>query len=298
MKKLIFSSLAVVSLLLVSCVNDEDTPTTKTLTLNIQGLENLGSNYVYEGWLMVNGAPITSGRFTVNSSGHLSQTSFKIPYAQLSSATAFILTIEPAVNDNPAPSSTHVLAGDFNGNNGTVSVSHAAALGNSFSTVAGKYILATPTDGGSMSNEESGIWFLDNSSGSAVAGLTLPTLPTGWKYEGWVVMNGVPVSTGTFTNVAAADDNASSSPYKGNAGNGPAFPGEDYLMNAPSGLVFPADLKGKTAVISIEPFPDNDSKPFTLKPLLKVIPTNAGIHTTLSMEKNLNSFPTGSFSRK
>lgn len=299
MKKSIFSLLAVTSLFFISCNKDDDNKdlTTKDLTLNIQGLENLGSNHVYEGWLMVNGLPISSGRFTVDNSGKLSETSFAIPYQQLDAATAFILTIEPAVNDVPAPSDIHILAGDFSGNTGNMSVSHQAALGNNFSTATGKYILATPTDGGMMDNEESGIWFLDNSSGNMVAGLSLPTLPSGWKYEGWVVINGSPISTGTFTNVATSDDNAVTSPYKGTANNGPNYPGEDYLMNAPAGLTFPTDLKGKTTVISIEPYPDNSIMPFVLKPLTHTIPANAAVHTAISMGQNLSSFPSGSFTR-
>jgi hypothetical protein len=293
MKKIIVCLITLVSL--VSCSNDGNDQ--KNLNLSIKGLENLGTNYVYEGWLMVNGSPVSSGRFSVNNAGELSQTIFPIPSATLNSATAFILTIEPATNDAPTPSDVHVIAGDFSGNSGTVSVAHVAALGNNFETASGKYILATPTDGGAMTNEESGIWFLDNSGTSAIKGLNLPTLPTGWKYEGWVVINGTAVSTGTFTDPNAADSNAATSTFKGTANNGPAFPGEDLLRNAPTGLTFPTDLRGKTVAISIEPSPDNSTAPFLLKPLLNTIPANATVHTVLTMNPNLSSFPSGSFSR-
>ena len=146
----------------------------------------------------------------------------------------------------------------------------------------GNETLATPTDTDNM-NEESGVWFLDNSSGSAVSGLDLPTLPSGWKYEGWAVISGTPVSTGTFTNVDDFDENATTSSFKGNAGNGPAYPGEDYLQNAPSGLVFPTDLRGSTIVISVEPSPDNSPAPFTLKPLAHMVPSDAMTHSTIAM---------------
>lgn len=292
---MILSVLVLSMLVFASCNKNNDS--TSTLTLSLNGLEDLGTNYVYEGWIMVNGSPVSSGRFTVNSNGQLSKTSFSISDDQLKSATAFILTIEPATNDNPAPSEVHLVAGDFNGSTGTVSVSHAAALANNFSTASGKYVLATPTDGGSMNNEESGVWFLDNTSGMAAAGLNLPTLPAGWKYEGWVVFNGKPISTGTFTNPALADSNASTSVYKGNSGNGPSFPGEDFLQNAPAGLIFPTDLRGKTVAISIEPYPDNSPNPFLLKPLINTINTSATVHTVQTMTKDLTSFPSGSFSR-
>ena len=74
------------------------------------------------------------------------------------------------------------------------------------------------------------------------------------------------------------------------------FPGEDYLMNAPSGLSFPTDLAGGTAVISIEPYPDNSPNPFTLKPLVHNIPAMAEDHMVYDMGQNLN-FPTGTVTR-
>mgnify|MGYP000046993838 CR=1 FL=1 len=65
----------------VSFCSDDDSPTTKDLTLNISGLENLGSDYVYEGWIIVNGAPISTGKFSVNDTGDLSQTNFNLNFS-------------------------------------------------------------------------------------------------------------------------------------------------------------------------------------------------------------------------
>ena len=79
-----------------------------------------------------------------------------------------------------------------------------------------------------------------------------------------------------------ADDNALTSLFKG-ANDSPPFPGEDFLKNAPTGLVFPTDLKGKTIVISVEPSPDNSSMPFVLKPLAHAVPSDAMNHTTINM---------------
>lgn len=275
----------------VTFCSDDDEPTTKNLTLNISGLENLGDDYEYEGWIIVDGAAITTGKFTVNDNGALSQTSFNLDIEELEMASTFVLTIEPVVGDVPAPSDVHILAGDFAGDSGQLTISHGAALGNDFSTSAGKYILATPTDG-TDNNENSGLWFLEITASGAAAGLDLPTLPAGWKYEGWAVIDGVPVTSGTFTSVTGADE------FDGFSGtmDGPPFPGEDYLINAPSGLTFPTDLAGGTAVISIEPDPDNSPNPFLLKPLVGDIPVAAIDHTTYSMGQNL-SFPTGTVSR-
>lgn len=288
--KVLFS-LLVLGLTFASCDDNDDVPKFKDLSLNISGLEDLGTDYVYEGWVIVDGSPVSTGRFSVDNSGILSQESFSLNYEDLNNATTFILTIEPSVGDDPAPSAVHILAGDFNGESGDLSIAHAAALGNDYSSAAGEYILATPTDGADT-NENSGIWFLNLTSGSPEVGLTLPILPDGWKYEGWAVINGTPVTTGTFTAVDIADD------FDGFSSSldGPPFPGEDFLENAPSGLTFPVDLAGGTAVISIEPDPDNSPSPFLLKPLVGGISTDAIDHTTYTLGQNLN-FPTGTVSR-
>ena len=273
-----------IGLLATSCANDDDavftpiTPVNSTLTVNLTGLENLGTDYKYEGWVIVDGAPVSTGLFTVDDSGIPSQTAFSVNTVQLAAATKFVLSIEPTVDTDPAPSNTKILAGDFSGNNASVNSNIVA----DFSSAAGTYILATPTDG-TNNNEFSGVWFLDNSSGSAVTGLTLPALAPGWKYEGWAVINGTPVSTGTFIDASMADENAATSPFKGNMGNGPGYPGEDYIQNAPAGLTFPTDLKGMTIVVSVEPFPDNSASPFTLKPLAHMVPSSVMDHTAITM---------------
>ena len=286
MKKLAIALIGISTL--VACKKDE----TGNLNVNITGLEDLGSNYAYEGWLIVDGSPVSAGIFNVDANGNMDKTSFELNQDDIDGATAYVLTIEPSPDSDPAPSSTHIVAGDFSGGNASVTIGHGSALGNSFASSTGSYILATPTDG-MMNNENSGIWFLDPAAGPG-ASLDLPTLPAGWKYEGWAVVNGTPVSTGTFTDVAAADEAA---PYSGNMA-GPPFPGEDLLMNAPSGLTFPTDLAGGTAVISIEPYPDNSTAPFLLKPLVGMIPANAIDHTSYDMDNNASaSSPTGTVSR-
>lgn len=266
----------------------------QVIDLGINGLEDLGSNYQYEGWLIVEGMPVTTGTFTVDAGGVLNQTIFSVNMSDMINATTFVLTIEPIPDPDPNPSSTHILSGDFTDFNAPLSVGHPAALGDDYSSIDGKYILATPTNGDNT-DELSGIWFLDLTGGPPPgAGLTLPTLPAGWKYEGWAVIGGMPVTTGTFTAVDMVDE---ADPFSGND-PGPPFPGEDFLVNAPSGFSFPTDLSGMTAVISIEPDPDNSTAPFLLKPLVGGIPSNAMDHVTYMMNSNVaNSFPTGTATR-
>lgn len=275
MRKTLFLAILALGIIVSACSDDDDVEATSNLVLNLDGLEELGSDFVFEGWIIVNGAPVSTGRF---SSVNFPQ-SFEMDAAMLASASTFVLSIEPTVDPDPGPAATKILAGDFSGT--SASVSYAGIVGD-FSASSGKYILATPTDTDDT-NEASGVWFLDNSSGSAVVGLDLPTLSDGWKYEGWAVMGGIPISTGTFIDPGLADDNASTSSFKGDVNDGPPFPGEDYIQNAPAGLTFPTDLKGATIVISVEPSPDNSPGPFILKPLAHVVPSDAMNHTVINM---------------
>ena len=103
------------------------------------------------------------------------------------------------------------------------------------------------------------------------------------------MIDGQPVTTGTFVQVDAADDDA---PFSGPE-PGPPFPGEDFLQNAPAGLQFPTDLAGATAVISVEPEPDDAPAPFTLKPLVGSAPEDAADHVTYPIANNAEGFPTG-----
>ena len=244
-----------VAVALTACGGSSDGP---SLNVQLTGLENLGASSVYEGWLIVNGAPKSAGRFTVNDQGVMSHNSFAVASADIASATAYVLTIEPQNDTDPAPTKTHLLAGDFDAARtlATLSVGHAAALGTDFTRAAGKFFLATPTNPGT---DDQGIWWIDPSSGSMQAGLSLPTLPAGWVYEGWVVVDGKPTTTGRFTSVTEADSDGAG-PTKG-TGPAPPFPGQDFINPAKK-------LPGGMAVISIEPEPDNSAAPFLLKPLL------------------------------
>lgn len=277
-----------------ACESDSDTMDDRSnkLEVDLQGLEDLGPDYRYENWIIVNGSPVSAGLFDVDANGQLSETSFSVDADDLANASTYVLTIEPSPDPDPAPSDVHILAGDFSAKSAKVGVGHAAALATDFSSANGSYILATPTDGGSMTDENSGVWFLDPSGPSA--SLNLGQLPAGWIYEGWVVINGQALSTGTFSDPAAADNMA---PYSG-MNPGPPYPGEDFLINAPSGLSFPTDLSEGTIVISVEPVPDNSPAPFLLKPLVGQVPANALDHNPYNLGNNASqSNPSGTVKR-
>ena len=124
-------------------------------------------------------------------------------------------------------------------------------------------------------------------------GLMIPVLPSGWRYEGWTVINGTALTTGTFLFPNTADMAA---PFSGPL-PGPPFPGEDYVANAPAGFSFPTDLSGSTIVVTIEPYPDFSADPFFLKPLVGMTPGNASAHVTYPMTNTAASFPMGTATR-
>lgn len=247
---------SVVAALAAACSDDEsgERTATRSLALTLTGLSPLGSQAVYEGWLIVGGSPVTTGRFQVEAGR--SAYSFDVDAEMADAATTFVLTIEPAEGDDPAPADTHVLAGNISGGAATLTASHPAAIGSDLSAVSGRYILETPTTASEAADYAQGIWYLDPSGPSAT--LVLPALPSGWLYEGWVVGPDGPVSTGTFGDPGAADSDGAG-PTAGPDG-APPFPGQDFID---PGVV----LTSYSAVISVEPDPDNDPAPFDLKPL-------------------------------
>ena len=229
----------------------------RTVTWDISGLEDLGPDYVYEGWLIVDDAPVTAGRFSVVD-GTADLLSFEITDEQADGATKYVLTIEPAEGDDPAPSATHLVAGDFVDGVADLGVADPAALGTDFAEAAGSFILETPSSGDVMDDYHQGIWWLDPMAGPGAA-FSLPELPEGWAYEGWVVTDNGPISTGRFTAADTADSDAGG-PDAG-PDMTPPFPGQDFIDPALS-------LIGATAVLSVEPEPDNGPAPFLLKPLV------------------------------
>jgi hypothetical protein len=285
------------ALVLIGCSDNDDgiqTPSLSNLKLDLSGLEDLGPDYVYEGWIIVNEAPITTGTFTVDGSNNLSETSFMVDAEMLESATAFVLSIEPTVDPDPLPSQTKILSGSFEENRAVIGINDQVG---DFSNASGTFFLRSPTDesdGMNNGNDEYGIWF-GTPGMPPTPNFSLPTLPNGWIYEGWVVVEGFgPITTGQFTDASAqtADNLA---PFSG-PNSGPPIPGEDFFENAPNGLDFPLDIRGRTVVVSVEPFPDNSPSPFLLKPLVGM----AGQETapaTHNLGLNAASFPNGTVTR-
>ena len=254
---------------------------TATLTLQSDGVPALGDGYVWEGWLVTSDGPQTTGRFNLEDGK--SEYTFDVSSELASNATKFVLTIEPAEGDDPAPAATKFLAADLNDGAGTATIDTAPAIGTDFSSAAGSYILAAPT--GDNASYTNGLWFLDNSGQDPVASLTLPDLPEGWAYEGWVVKDG-PVSTGNFIAPDMADSDMGG-PYAG-PNDAPPFPGQDFVTEGNE-----RDLTdGHMVVISVEPDPDDSPMPFTLKPLVDDTVEDVGMGSAQDLSNTAGEFPT------
>jgi hypothetical protein len=277
------------AVLLAAGCGDDDNPAGPDgggLMLTLDGIESLGPGFVYEGWILVGGNPVSTGTFTVDGSGALSQSSFDVDGGQLATATKFILTIEPSPDPDPAPAATKYLAGDFAGDTAMLSVADGAALGSDFTAASGSFILQTPSTAAVAGDCASGIWWLDPAG--PAASLVLPALPPGWVYEGWVVGPEGSVSTGRFSQAAGADSDGPGS-TAGPFGT-PPFPGQDFINPLVS-------LVGYRAVITIEPAPDDSPGPFTLKPLVDMNVEDVGPGVLQPMANGAGAFPTGTARR-
>ena len=254
-----------------------------TLKVDLTGLEPLAGGFEYEGWFINDNGPVSAGRF--NLTGGESSIEVMVDADAADGAIMYVLTIEPPTDeDDPAPSATHVLAGPWENDAATLSIDADAALGGNFSSAAGEFFLQTPTS--SKADDYSlGIWFITPGD-TMSAGLTLPELPEGWAYEGWVAGPDGPVSTGLFLDAAAADDDGAG-PAAGDQ-DAPPFPGQDYIDPE-------LDLLGDDfiAVISVEPQPDDSPAPFAFKPLVGSI-TDEGAGGVQPLDNMSDNAPAGS----
>lgn len=255
-------------------------PTTKDVSMNITGLPDLGPNYRYETWIAYNNMAISLGTFDVDASGTMSTNTFTGSTVDIESATVLVVSIEPFPDSDPTPSDVKILGGGFYNDVSTLSISYVAAVSSDLSTAAGEYVIAAPTTTTSA-DDVSGVWFYNPSA--SIPQMTLPTLSTGWEYEGWAVIDGTPMSTGKFTNPSIADNSAL---YSATEAAAPNYPGEDFVQNAPAGVTLPTDLSGKEVFVTVEPVTDNSPEPFILKPLMGTVPTTASPMTPYTLTNN------------
>ena len=279
---------AAAAALLLGCTSNDGapdlmTPEDPSLGWTFSGLEPLGGGHVYEGWLIVGGNPVSVGRFQVDGSGNPLAGPELPAGLDPSTATDFVLTIELGLGDDPAPSDTKLMGGAFAGGFAALSIAHPAALGDDFGGAAGSFILQTPSTSMIPGDHAQGIWWLDPAGGPGPI-LALPALPPGWAYEGWVVDGSGPISTGRFLGAVGADSDGAG-PAAG-PDPGPPFPGQDFISP-------PLVLTGLTAVITVEPEPDDSPAPFAFKPLIDASIEDPGPGVLQSMANQAGTAPSG-----
>lgn len=274
---------------------NSDTLNISKFETNISGLPVIADTMTFVGWFQWENKTtlkkIAEKVFVLDAdqNGNISYTS-ELPFRSLQRAELFYLTIENknVANDSALiPSTRKILSGSFSFAAANLIVSDNAS---NFENIDGLFNLATPTNG-LNTDELSGVWFVDSLLTNPVSGLKkLPELYSGWIYEGWVNISGQFISTGRFSDPTKAD---LFSNYSG-SGNGFNFPGEDLLINAPSGLTFPTNLSNAEVYVSIE-YKDgrtNGTSPFIVV-LEGTIPASAQSNVSYNLNRSNKSLTSG-----
>lgn len=243
-------------LTLASCTDDgsgNDTPSIVDgiIELDVSNLPDSGDDFDYYMWLVSGGVNIRLGSFEVEN-GLPSQTLWQLGDLNiLENASNILVSMSPEGIEPTSPDKMVMLSGDFGSlteNSGSLSTAPMSTEGNGFSGSTGEYLLATPTTS-TMSEERSGIWFGNNSTGSVEPGLNLPTLTDGWVYQGWVNLgSGLVLRTGKFYQ---ADSSDLEKIYGGSL-DGFNVPGEDFNQNLPM-MGNPPTLSGNEVWLTVQP---------------------------------------------
>lgn len=164
--------------------------------------------------------------------------------------TAKLIFVDDGVTTNDPTPDLEFLTADLRSASSTFPLRFSTA--SQFDVDTGTFFLANFTGGASVpasvSNSANfGLWFGQRTLGGTIdPSLTLPALPSGWVYEGWVVPPGPnppdPISTGRFSGMNTRDQ---SDQYSGDFSSAYtlSLPGEDFLQNRPSTQwTFPMNL--------------------------------------------------------
>lgn len=300
---------SLVAALVLSACNDTGLEFSESgssiITLSFQGLPVLDEGLHYHAWAvkMENGAfwggPL--GVFDVGEDGGFLDPVSGEPITGEFQVNLFPdevfgvqVSIETSDTEVTQPSQALLLGGQLVGDEIPLSLEHWLGFGRSLGDLTGRFALLTPSDD-DPDNELSGIWFVDYAGGSPSTGLSLPALPEegeGWDYEGWIDTGENVLSTGRFLDPNLAD----SEDLHGALGGGLSYPGQDFLLNPPTGVEFPLDLSGATVFVTMEPRVELDpypSAPFPLRVYQAQVPQEAQPGTTYALESLFNSLPTG-----
>jgi hypothetical protein len=260
--------------------------------LDLDNLMPLQDGFTYQAFARVGAQTFATDKFNttengsfVNAAGQFIQNELTFP-ADVSGASLIYVTIEEKRDNSEEPSVSVVFAGDVVESVATLSQGHPEALGTSLEGQSGSFMLMSYV-AGAQSDDVSGLWFVEGSKNSPTAGLSLPLLPQGWRYEGWIEAGGTLISTGAFREGNGAD---SARPYSNS--DTPLFPGEDFQENAPDGVSFPLNPAGGKVYVTVEPFPDDTVDPYGFFVLSGSIPSIPVAESAYPLMSNLTA-PTG-----
>ncbi|MFH1236425.1 MAG: hypothetical protein V1685_05850 [Parcubacteria group bacterium] len=249
----------------------------QTLTLELKDIESLDSGH-YVAWVSDGITSWKAGSFRLRDDGVfvdldgnvVSHNEFVFAVDRGRILSRIFVTIEANDDQDDSPSETEIVTGSLERGGAQLSFS-AVDLVES----RGSYILLTPTDDPNKDFERSGLWFFTPVNPFRTS-LVLNDAPRGWMYEGWVIRTGETISLGRFRSIVGRD---SFHGFSGDA-EGPAFPGEDLLRNAPEGFPggFPINLADGSSEVFITLEPDysgidpTGDKPFHIRALSDEIP--------------------------
>lgn len=258
------------------------------LALGFEGLLPLGEGegrYVL--WVNLENRDIVGlGPFNVNSAGRPINPDGEVinrfaAAENLFSAVSVLITIAPGGTPGPTPGQAVILQGPFLDGVAELRVPAPLLIEGS----AGSYRVFTPTNGPDTA-EGSGAWSMDF-DGEAL--LQLPPLNNIYAWEHYMIIDGQTLSMGRFNSAASPDFN---NPFSGPL-PAPPFPGEDFLFNAPAGIVFPADLAGARLLLTLEPIFDDTADPSQLVVLEAVLPGGLQGGEIIELTNRTADFPTG-----
>jgi hypothetical protein len=251
----------------VSCTS-KTTPVTgnRDVALSFANLDDVGDQHTYAAWLQDGPTYHLIGEF--NAIPGAPAPSFRVSEANFRGSEAVVISIEAAGPAPAQPSAQRILAGEIQGDDAALSIADQRALDDPFTGVGAQYIIETATTS-EVNDYNQGIYWCVPGDFLGIPepvvpddpnlDTTMPMLPPGWVYEGWVVLDGVPISTGRMSNPLQPDSDGLG-PAKGPLPGMP-FPGQEYIDP-------PKDLLGGQAWLTVEPEPDYSPAPSPLKVLV------------------------------
>ena len=240
---------------------------------------------VYAAWITLDrGDIVFLGAFLVNSDGLPTDPQGNLierftADQNISNAVSILITTERN-GPGAAPGSGVILQGPFFDGVAELQVPAPLLIQQS----AGSYTVFTPTDGPDT-NEGSGAWAIVNDEPA----MQLPPLNQVYIYAQFMIINDIPVSMGRLRVSDAADLN---NPHSAD-GPFPDVPGEDFLVDPPEGLVFPADLSGARLRVTLEPLTTDIDTPSQLVILEAILPAGLQGGEVLELINRVGDFPSG-----